>query len=140
MSENQVKMWRSNILTHLSPNVKNIKDINVKNSRDSVRCKYQLKKITKTKEKKVATNENCILRKMSLKLWNPSFTTLCKIALWNSSKSGWIKSWLYGLPRNKGQPVWLFGGTVLRNDKVHLQDTTRIFFFYFSKTDSMFSK
>ena len=53
-----------------------LNDTNVKNSRDSLRCKYQLKQITKTREKNVATNENCILRKLSLKFQNPSFNIL----------------------------------------------------------------
>ena len=34
----------------------------------------------------VATNENCILRKMGLKFQNPSFSMLCKIAFWNKQK------------------------------------------------------
>ena len=33
-------------------------------------AKYQLKQITKTREKNVRTSENCILRKMSLKCQN----------------------------------------------------------------------
>ena len=36
------------------------------NSEDNLRCKYQLKQITKTKEKNAAPNENCVLRKMGL--------------------------------------------------------------------------
>ena len=42
--------------------------------------KIQLKQITKTRGKKVATNEKCILRKISLKIQNVSF----KIFLQNS--------------------------------------------------------
>ena len=60
--------------------------MNVKNSWDSVRIKYQLKQIIKTREKNVATNENCILRKMGLKFQNPSFNILFKIAFWNKQK------------------------------------------------------
>ena len=56
-----------------------LNDINVKNSWDSVRCKYQLKQITKTREKNVATNENWILRKMGLNFQNPKFNILRKI-------------------------------------------------------------
>ena len=56
------------------------------------RWKYQLKLIIKTREKNVATNENCILRKMGLKFQNPSFNILWKIAFWNN-RSGWIRSW-----------------------------------------------
>ena len=37
------------------------------NSRDTLRCKYQLKYIAKTTEKKTAANENYILRKLGLK-------------------------------------------------------------------------
>ena len=44
-----------------------LNDINAKNSWGSLRCKYQLKQMTKTSEKNAATNENCILRKMGLK-------------------------------------------------------------------------
>ena len=40
---------------------------------DSLRCKYQLSQITKTKEKKFATSENCIPKKMDLKFQNPNF-------------------------------------------------------------------
>ena len=40
----------------------------------------------KTREKNVATNENCILRKMDLKFQNPSLKILCKIAFWNKQK------------------------------------------------------
>ena len=56
-----------------------LNDINVKNSWDSVRCKYQLKQITKNREKNVATNENWILRKMGLNFQNPKFNILRKI-------------------------------------------------------------
>ena len=45
--------------------------------------------------KNVATNENCILRKMSLKFQNPSFNILCKIAFWN--KQNWL---------NKKLTIW----------------------------------
>ena len=48
-------------------------DINVENSWDSLRCKYQLKQITKTRKKNVATNEKYILKRMGLKFQNPSF-------------------------------------------------------------------
>ena len=57
-----------------------LNNINAKNSWDSIRYKYQLKQITKTREKNVATNEISILRKMILKFQNPSFNILCKIA------------------------------------------------------------
>ena len=56
-----------------------LNDINVENSWNSVRCKYQLKQITKTREKNVATNENWILRKMGLNFQNPKFNILRKI-------------------------------------------------------------
>ena len=79
-----------------------LNEMNVKNSWDSVRIKYQLKQIIKTREKNVATSENCILRKMGLKFQNPSFNILFKIAFWNKKKR-WIRSWLYGVgfPRKK---------------------------------------
>ena len=60
--------------------------MNVKNSWDSVRIKYQLKQIIKTREKNVATNKKCILRKMGPKFQNPSFNILFKIAFWNKQK------------------------------------------------------
>ena len=56
--------------------------------------------MAKTREKNVATNENCILRKMGLKFQNPSFNNLCKIALWIKQK--WLSEELIiwsGLPR-----------------------------------------
>ena len=56
-----------------------LNDTNVKNSWDSVRCKYELKQITKNREKNVATNENWILRKMGLNFQNPKFNILRKI-------------------------------------------------------------
>ena len=84
--------WEDLILLHFYLHMLN--DINVKNSWDSVRCKYQLKQIAKTRKKNVTTNENCILRKIGLKFQNPSVNILCKIAFCN--KSGWIRSWLYG--------------------------------------------
>ena len=77
-----------------------LNDINITNSRDSLRCKYQLKQIIKTKERNVATNENCILKKIGLKLQNPSFNILCKIPFWNKQK--WLNKVLIissGLPR-----------------------------------------
>ena len=43
----------------------------------------QLKEITKTREKNVATNENCILWKIGLTFQNLSFKRLYKIAFWN---------------------------------------------------------
>ena len=75
-----------------------LNDINVKNSWDSVRCKSQLKQISKTREKNVATNENCILRKMGLKFQNTNFKI--QIAFWNKQK--WLNKELIiwsGLPR-----------------------------------------
>ena len=75
-----------------------LNDINVKNSWDNVRCKSQLKKISKTREKIVATNENCILRKMGLKFQNTNFKI--QIAFWNKQK--WLNKELIiwsGLPR-----------------------------------------
>ena len=86
-------MWKPNTIT-LYLQMSNY--INVKNWWDSLRCKYQLKQITKTREKNVASNENCILRKMKLKLQNPSFNILWQIEFWSKQKC-WIKSWLYGV-------------------------------------------
>ena len=61
-------------------------DVNVKNLRDSLRCKYQLKQITKIREKNVATNENCILIKIGLKFQNSSFNILYELAFWTKPK------------------------------------------------------
>ena len=72
-----------------------LNDTSVKRSWDSLRCKYQLKQITKTTEKIVGTNEKCILRKMSLKFQNLILKFFCKIAFW-TSKSSSIRSWFYG--------------------------------------------
>ena len=97
--------------------------MNVKITWDSLRCKYQLKQITKTRGQIFATNENCFLRKMSLKFQNPSFSILCKIAFW--SKQKWLKKkqiiWSR-LPRLKDS---LFGGTAWKNDESHLQEIFR---------------
>ena len=57
-----------------------------------MRFQYQLKLVTKTREKNVATN----LRKMGLKFQNPSFKILWKIAFWNEQK-GQSKELLYGV-------------------------------------------
>ena len=51
-----------------------------------VRWKYQLKVITKTREKNVATNENCILRKIKLKFQNPSFKILMQNSILEQAK------------------------------------------------------
>ena len=83
--------------------------INVKNSWNSLRCKHQLKQIIKTREKNVATNENCILRKMGLKFEDTNFNILCEITFWNKQK------WL-------NKELSLFGGTTLENDKFHFQE------------------
>ena len=40
------------------------------------KMQFQLKQITKRREKNVASNENCILRKMGLKFKNPSFNPM----------------------------------------------------------------
>ena len=61
-------------------------DTSVKNSQDNLRCKYQLKQITKTRGENVATHKNCILRRMSSKFQNPSFKIFCKIAFLNKQK------------------------------------------------------
>ena len=53
-----------------------LNDINVENSWESLRCKYQPQQITKCREKDVSTNENCILKKKSLKFQNPSFNPM----------------------------------------------------------------
>ena len=53
-----------------------LNDINVENSWESLRWKFKLKQITKIREKKVETNENCILRKMGLKFQNPCFNPM----------------------------------------------------------------
>ena len=55
----------------------------------------QLKMVTKIREKDVASNENCTLRKTGLKFKNPSFKTLSKKAFWNKQK------WL-----NKDLIIW----------------------------------
>ena len=48
----------------------------------------QLKMLTKNREKIVANDENCIVRKTGLKFKNPSFKILTKIAFWNKQKCG----------------------------------------------------
>ena len=82
-----------------------LNDINVKNSRDSLRCKYHLKQVAKTGAKKVATNENCILRKMVLKFQNPSFNISCKTAFWN--KQDWLNKELKKTACLGGQPAFI---------------------------------
>ena len=48
----------------------------VKNTWDSLRRKFQLKQISKSREKNIATNENCILRRMGLKFQNLTFNPM----------------------------------------------------------------
>ena len=49
-----------------------LNDVDIKNSWDSLWCKYQLKQITQTREKIAAANENCISKNMDWKLQNRS--------------------------------------------------------------------
>ena len=52
-------------------------------------CKMQISTQTDNqnyRKENVATNENCILRKMVLKFQNHSFNILYKIAFWNNQK------------------------------------------------------
>ena len=101
-----------------------LNDINIKNSWDSLRGKYQLKQITKTRinyNKNVANNENCILRNNGLNFQNSTFNILYKIAFCNKQKR--LNKELIirgGLRRHKGS---LFGGTTLKNSKFHFQWT-----------------
>ena len=60
----------------------------------------------------VATNENCILRKMGLKRENSGFNILCKIAFWN--KQNWLNSELNASP----------GGAVRQRDRMLFQACT----------------
>ena len=108
-------MWEDLILLHFYFQMLN--DINTKNSWDSLRCKYQIKQITKIREENGATNENCILRKMALKFQNLSFHILYKIAFW---KSGWEGvDYMEWAAQVKGQPVWCDS---FKNDKLHSQE------------------
>ena len=56
------------------------------NSGDTLRYKYQLKQIAKTREKNIAANENYILRKIGLKFQTSSFIILSEIASRNKQK------------------------------------------------------
>ena len=48
--------------------------------------------VIKTSVKNISFNENCILKKIGLKLQNPTFNSLCKIAFWNKQK--WLNKLL----------------------------------------------
>ena len=92
-----------------------LNNINVKKLWDSLKCKYCLKQITKTRVKNVATNKNCILRKIGLKFQNPSYNTSCKTAFWNKQKRLNKEFIIWsGLSKEKSS---LFDRTALRNDK-----------------------
>ena len=115
-------MWRPEyfytFILHLYLQIFN--DINVKNRWQSVRCKYQLKQITKTREKNVATNENWILIKMGLKFQNHSFNIDIHDRIELSYSASIIRSQLdkHASPLHKmaiemGQPV--LGLHVFRN-------------------------
>ena len=52
----------------------------------------------KTRERNVATNENCILRKMGLKCQNPRLNILCKVALYGVNCQGKKAACLVGQP------------------------------------------
>ena len=87
----------------------------LKYSRDSLRCKYELKQVTKTRE----TNESRVLRKMGLKFENPSFNILCKIKTWKKKKCLNKKMQKKNMQRValvKRQPV---DGTGLKNVKFY---------------------
>ena len=68
-----------------------LNDINLQNSWDSGRCKYQLKQITKTREKNVETNENCILTKMVSNFKTLASTFYAKKHS-GTSKLGWLRA------------------------------------------------
>ena len=80
-------MWRLKTLTLLS--------VNVKKSYDSIRCKHYLKEITKTRGKMLQLMKTPLWEK-----WTQNFKTLA----WTlhakqhsgTSKSNWIRIWLYG--------------------------------------------
>ena len=86
-------MWRS-------PNV-NV--VNLKTSWNSLRCKYQLKQITRTIEKNNATNKNYILRQKGLKFQNP----------WN--KQNWMNKELIMWNGWPDKQDGLFSGTAWKN-------------------------
>ena len=97
-----------------------LNDINVKNSWNSLRCKHQLKQITKTREKMLQSMKAAFWEKFVENLKNPSFNILCQITFWNKEK--WMTKELViwsVLFKEQGNP---FAGTALKNDKFHLQE------------------
>ena len=66
--------------------MKGLNDINVKKSWNRLRCKYQLKLITTTRENMLQQKKNYTLRKVGLKSENPNFEILCKIAFCDKQK------------------------------------------------------
>ena len=69
----------------------------VKNTWDSLRCKFQLKQISKSREKNIATNENCILRRMGLKFQNLTFnpmqnSTLEQVKVYYDIRQIWLST------------------------------------------------
>ena len=113
-----------------------LNDINVENSLDSLRCKYQPQQITKTREKNVSTNENCILRKMGLKFQNPSFNWMYSCHVTYAFQS---ESTLYSCLNVKELPwsrckVWSlsdYNWTWTRNHLVHkrtLRELSKTFY------------
>ena len=114
-----VSSYRCEDLILLQFYLQMLNNINVKNSWSSLRYKYQLKQITKTREKMLQPMKTEFGEK-----WAYNFKTLAstfyaqKKAFWNNQKR-WIRSWLYWLGclgKNS-----LFGGRSLKNDRFHLQ-------------------
>ena len=61
------------------------------NSWDSLRCKYQLRQITKSGGKNVATNKSCILRKMILTFQNLNFNIFWKMSFLNKQAYSYVR-------------------------------------------------
>ena len=76
----------------LNFNLHMLNDINVKNSWGSARCKYQLKQITKTREKKCCNQWKLNSEKKDLQFQNPNLNILRKIAFRNK-QIDWIRSY-----------------------------------------------
>ena len=85
--------------------------------------------------KSVATNENCILRKISLKFKNHSFNVLWKIAFWNKQK--WLNRELIIWSEFSGKIAACLMGQPSQQTFVGLQDVLQTSSRHVLKTSSI---
>ena len=81
-----------------------LNDINVKISWESLRCKFQLNQITKTREKMSQPMKTVFWEKWGYN-FKTSASTLCKIAFWNKQKQT-MRSEKFGSQLERKSKFW----------------------------------